>query len=493
MTTERLTIAAINRLDRDSFVERLGFLLERSPWVAAAAWEARPWPDRAALHRSLVEAMLAADAERQLALIRAHPDLVGRAALAGTLTPSSTAEQRAAGLDPDALTLDEIDRFAAGNAAYRAKFDFPFVICARENRKESILSGLATRLDNDRDQEIAAALGEIAKIAWHRLADVIDDAGVPERGGDVSGYEYEISYGKRRVPVYRVYAGPLEGIAPVPESTFRGRSNTLLACEVDVEVFGDDFLPAYTVGDNSMVVATDSMKNFILRESLNYDGATLEGLLHHLATGFASTYEQLRSIQLSARELPFVPVSVPDGERFGPSDRLYDERRGDYGTAMLRVERTADGVVILDHACGRSDLHLMKITGSSFTSFVRDGYTTLPERQDRPLFIYLDIGWRYADPMDGFDDDVSRYVPSEQVRDLAATVFEQFVSESIQHLMHEMGKRLLDRFPQLAEVDFDGQNRTRDPYAISDADDRIKVYSNPFSAYGNLKLRMRRN
>jgi urate oxidase / 2-oxo-4-hydroxy-4-carboxy-5-ureidoimidazoline decarboxylase len=490
MTTGRWSLAEINGLDRDAFVARLGFLFEGSPWVAAAAWPARPWADRAALHRSLVEAMRAAADARKLALIRAHPDLVGRAALAGRLTASSTAEQRTAGLDPNALTPEEVERFAAGNAAYRARFDFPFVICARENRKEAILAGLAARLGNDRAQEIETALGEIEKIAWHRLIDAVEDDDAPDRGGNVSGYDYEISYGKRRVPVYRVYARPLEGVAAVPESTFRGRSNTLLACEVDVEVFGGDFLPAYTIGDNSMVVATDSMKNFILRESLTFDGATLEGLLHHLALGFASTYEQLRSIRLSARELPFTPVSVPAGDRFVPSDRLYDERRGDFGTATLRVERTDDGVAILDHACGRADLHLMKITGSSFTSFVRDGYTTLPERKDRPLFIYLDIGWRYADPMDGFGDDVSRYVPSEQVRDVAATVFEQFVSESIQHLMHEMGTRLLDRFPQLAEVSFDGQNRTRDPYAVSETDERLKVYSDPFSAYGNLKLRM---
>ncbi|HEX5500964.1 MAG TPA: hypothetical protein VFX03_17130, partial [Thermomicrobiales bacterium] len=239
--------------------------------------------------------------------------------------------------------------------------------------------------------------------------------------------------------------------------------------------------------------ATDSMKNFILRESLTYDGATMEGLLHHLATGFTSTYEQLRSIRLSARELPFVPVTVPNGSEFGPSDRLYEERRGDYGTATVRVERVGDGIAVLDHACGRADLHLMKITGSSFTSFVRDGYTTLPDRKDRPLFIYLDIGWRYGDPMDGFSDDVARFVPSEQVRDVAATVFDAFVSESIQHLMHEMGKRLLDRFPQLIEVWFDGQNRTRDPVAVSEEDDRIRVYSDPFSAFGNLKLRMRRH
>ncbi len=85
-----------------------------------------------------------------------------------------------------------------------------------------------------------------------------------------------------RVPVYRVYANPLSGIASIPESQFRGRENTLFAFEIDVEVFGDNFLPAYTHGDNSQVVATDSMKNFILRQALTFKGATLEELLEEL-------------------------------------------------------------------------------------------------------------------------------------------------------------------------------------------------------------------
>ena len=95
-------------------------------------------------------------------------------------------------------------------------------------------------------------------------------------------YSYEISYGKLRVPLYRVYARPLSGVTPIPESAFTGRGNVLLGLEVDLEVFGDAFLGAYTEGDNSRVVATDSMKNIILRQSLAYDGATIEGLLAHL-------------------------------------------------------------------------------------------------------------------------------------------------------------------------------------------------------------------
>src|SRR5215207_6202607 len=95
-------IRELSALDRQTFVERLGFLFEGSPWIAAEAWDSRPWRTREALHAALLEVVACASQERQLALIRAHPDLVGRAALAGTLMRESTTEQRAAGLDPNA-------------------------------------------------------------------------------------------------------------------------------------------------------------------------------------------------------------------------------------------------------------------------------------------------------------------------------------------------------------------------------------------------------
>ena len=106
-----------------------------------------------------------------MALLRAHPDLVGRAALAGTLGPASTAEQAAAGLDH--LSSDEIATFQRYNAAYREKFGFPFVICARENKKESILAGFGARLEHTREEEIATGLGEVAKICALRLGNLI--------------------------------------------------------------------------------------------------------------------------------------------------------------------------------------------------------------------------------------------------------------------------------------------------------------------------------
>jgi OHCU decarboxylase len=169
------SVAQLNALDRDAFTARLGFLFEGSPWIAAAAWESRPFGDRDDLERTLNAVIAGASRERHVALIRAHPDLVGRAALAGTLTKESTGEQQAAGLDPGRLTPEEVARFAEANAAYKAKFDFPFVICARENKKASILAGFDARLRNDRDAEIATALREIERIGHYRLIDVVTE------------------------------------------------------------------------------------------------------------------------------------------------------------------------------------------------------------------------------------------------------------------------------------------------------------------------------
>ena len=104
-------------------------------------------------------------------LINAHPDLVGRAALQGTLTPESTGEQASAGLNR--LTAEETALFQTLNQSYRDKFGFPFVICARLNKKEAILVGFRTRLEHSRDTEIKTALEEIAKIARLRLEDLI--------------------------------------------------------------------------------------------------------------------------------------------------------------------------------------------------------------------------------------------------------------------------------------------------------------------------------
>ncbi|MGI8871576.1 MAG: factor-independent urate hydroxylase, partial [Candidatus Limnocylindria bacterium] len=100
---------------------------------------------------------------------------------------------------------------------------------------------------------------------------------------------YEISYGKADVKVYRTHATPLTGIAPIPESAFTGRDNLLFAAELEIVVRGEAFIEAYTRGDNRRVVATDTMKNFILQAALNCEAATLEGWLHEIGRAFLLT------------------------------------------------------------------------------------------------------------------------------------------------------------------------------------------------------------
>jgi OHCU decarboxylase len=155
--------------DRDAFVARYGPLFEHSPWIAEEAWEDGPFDSPDALHAAMVAVVARAPDERRLALIRAHPDLAGRAAIAGELTADSTREQASAGLDR--LTPDEYAELTAVNTAYRDRFGFPFVICAREHDKASILAAARDRLANEEDTEVEVALGEIAKIARLRLED----------------------------------------------------------------------------------------------------------------------------------------------------------------------------------------------------------------------------------------------------------------------------------------------------------------------------------
>ncbi|MSU59405.1 MAG: 2-oxo-4-hydroxy-4-carboxy-5-ureidoimidazoline decarboxylase [Pedosphaera sp.] len=165
-----ITLAQLNSCAREEFVRVVGPVFEHSPWIAEATWAQRPFAGVEELHRALCRTVRDAGGEKQLALIRAHPDLVGWLALTGTLTRESTGEQASAGLDR--LTPEEIELFQKNNAAYKEKFGFPFVICARLNKQEAILNGFKVRLNNSREQEIQTALAEIFKIAELRLRDL---------------------------------------------------------------------------------------------------------------------------------------------------------------------------------------------------------------------------------------------------------------------------------------------------------------------------------
>jgi len=165
------SLAEINRLDQTRFVAALGHLFEHSPWVAEETWARRPFREAEQLHAALCATMRSADHERQLALIRAHPDLAGRLAQAGKLTAESTREQASAGLNQ--MGAEELMRFQDLNAAYREKFGFPFIICARLNARDAILAAMKRRIVHAPEEERAAALAEIEKIAWLRLQDAL--------------------------------------------------------------------------------------------------------------------------------------------------------------------------------------------------------------------------------------------------------------------------------------------------------------------------------
>jgi len=154
---------------RAEFAVRYGALFEHSPWVverAAAAW---PFDD---LHAGLIQVVAEATDEERLALIRAHPELAGKAAIDNTLTDASADEQASAGLDR--LTPQEFARFHELNQAYRARFGFPFVICVRKTDKAGILAAMERRLANDRHTEIGTAIDEIGEIVRLRLANWSD-------------------------------------------------------------------------------------------------------------------------------------------------------------------------------------------------------------------------------------------------------------------------------------------------------------------------------
>ena len=153
--------------EKQDFVARYGGLFGHSPWVVERAAERLPLAD---LHQGLMQVVRDATSEEQLGLIRAHPELAGKAAIDGTLTEASTAEQASAGLDR--LTSDEFARFHSLNRDYSAKFGFPFIICVRLTNKAAILAAMESRLANDREIEMGTALAQIGEIVRLRLEDL---------------------------------------------------------------------------------------------------------------------------------------------------------------------------------------------------------------------------------------------------------------------------------------------------------------------------------
>jgi len=279
----------------------------------------------------------------------------------------------------------------------------------------------------------------------------------------------EISYGKANVVFYRLGG---RGIAP-------------LAASVDIDVFGKRFLRAYTEGDNRQVVATDTMKNFVYAMAAEYAGSTLLGLCAFLGRRFIETYPVMESLRVSARE---VPLDAAAGER-GASDILFRATRADRAIAQVGVDGRDGKAEITAARSGWEGMALVKTTGSSFATFARDDYTTLPDLADRPLTIRMDVYWRYRDLTDGVAEG-PRFLAPSAVRDEIERIFHEFNSRSIQHLVHEIGTRLLATHPELGEIEFVAQNHT--PDHVRDGAGGMRVFAEPKAAFGKIGLVLRR-
>ncbi|WP_405175894.1 factor-independent urate hydroxylase [Paenibacillus sp. FSL H8-0261] len=289
-------------------------------------------------------------------------------------------------------------------------------------------------------------------------------------------------YGKSDVLTYRTYAKPL-AVTPVPESSFTGCDNIIFAHNITFAVTGEAFLPSFSEGDNSMVVATDSMKNFILRNTADYTGSTTEGLLQLLSSRFLDKYDHVTAVSVSADRLPFEQVMVPGVEGLKQSHLVLRHSNNESYSASLTVKRGENGTEIVAHECRLKDLQLIKVSGSSFYGFVRDEYTTLPESFDRPLYIFLNINWTYSDVEHALDGDLGQYVAAEQVRDIAHSAFHELNSPSIQSLIYQIGLRVLSRFPQLATVSFESNNRTWETI-VEPEETKGGVFTEPRPPYG---------
>lgn len=271
-------------------------------------------------------------------------------------------------------------------------------------------------------------------------------------------------YGKGDVIAYRLNrdGAPAPGVSPVFGANF-----TIL-------IYGDAFWPTYTTGDNTGLIATDSMKNFVQREVLNYEGADLEGCCKFLASKFLDTYSQVEGVRMSAIEIPYSPLPGSSAA-FAPAGP-------DRATARLELNRNG----IVEIASGVQGFQLLRLGGSAFRGFVRDQYTTLPDTSNRPLHMWLDLEWLYLEPGGAF----SNGAVTTAVRCIVREVFDAFESGSIQQVIYRIGAKMLADIPALSEIHLEANNRTWD--TVAEQGEVLGVYTQARPPFGCLGLHMTR-
>jgi urate oxidase len=273
-------------------------------------------------------------------------------------------------------------------------------------------------------------------------------------------------YGKGDVIAYRLHRA---GNEPEGQSPYFGANVLLL-------IYGDAFWTTYTTGDNTGLVATDSMKNFIQRETSNFPGSDLESYCRFLGEKFLETYPQAEGAQVTATEIPYANLGA------GMANPIFAPGGPDQSFARLELTRSG----LAEARSGIKGLKLLRLGGSAFYGFVRDQYTTLPEIKNRPLHMWLDLDWTYTPREAAFN----KGAVTAQVRKLVYEIFAAFESGSIQQIIYQIGMKMLAEIPSIAQIHLEANNRTWD--TIIEQGEALGVYTDARPPYGCLGLTLQR-
>lgn len=265
-------------------------------------------------------------------------------------------------------------------------------------------------------------------------------------------------YGKGDVTVYRLRR--------------QGGECPVFGANVKMLLYGEAFWPTYTTGDNTNLVATDSMKNFVQRETLHYTGNDLEAYCLFLGEKFLAKYPQTEGLQITATEAPYRGLGDVAFQPAGPE------------AAFACLELQQGGAPVF--TSGVKGYKMLRLRGSAFQGFVRDEYTTLPDLKDRPLQMWLDLEWIYTD----WQAALSEGKVAAAVRRLVHEVFCQFESGSIQQVIYKLGQQVLADVQGIAEIHLEANNRTWD--TVAESPDMVGLYTDARPPYGCLGLRLKR-
>jgi urate oxidase len=431
-----VNLAEINQLSPQAFLESFGRVLEHSPRYAERAATQRPFSSFEDLHRAFVSAIQADTPEAQLELIRAHPDLAGKAAIAGELTSESASEQASAGLDR--LTPEEFAEFTRVNLAYRSKFEMPYIVCVREHSKSSILAGAVERLEHDLPTERAKALEEIGKIARLRLRDLVED-GMGSNSATSRIVLGQNNYGKADVRLFKVFRDQTR--------------HEVKDVWVDVAMIGD-FTAAHTLGDNTDLLATDTVRNTIY--ALAKDGLTssIEEFGKHLIRHFVQAGPRISSVRVKMTEHRWDRIKVDGLEH----DHSFTR---DVGKHTAVVEGDGSSFTVTS---GIDELFILKTTNSGWEGFLREQYTTLPDTNDRILATVVTAHWHYNRSKINSEIDYDHIWAG--VWQQILSTFTDHYSPSMQGTLYQMGKAVLERFPEIEKIHFSFPNKHHIKYNL---------------------------